>query len=131
MPKPTVVQSLLHMYRRGAFTDREIATRVIDLAADLLASVRRALDESPTTEEGWGRTLFIHGGTFTAEYNRRPSGRGGGPALRPCGTTSGARHRTRNLTRQGLPAEMYYRRTSWLSGQWQGPPSRSVSGQHE
>jgi hypothetical protein len=81
-PKPTGVQSLLRMYRRGVLTDREVTTRVIDLAAeadvaelasqlptDLLASVRRVLDESPTTEEGWGRMLLIRGGTFTADYD--------------------------------------------------------------
>jgi hypothetical protein len=82
MPKPTGVQFLLRMYRRGALTDREAAARVIDLVAeadvaelvsqlpaDLLARVRRELKESPTTEEGWGRMLLIRGGTFTADYD--------------------------------------------------------------
>ena len=81
---PTVVQSLLRMYRRGVVTDREVMTRVIDLAAeadvaeltsqlptDLLASMRRVCDESLTTEEGWGRMLLIHGGTFASRYVRR------------------------------------------------------------
>lgn len=82
MPKPTPVEFLLRMYRRGGMTDHEVVGRVIDLAAetdpselisqlpaDLLARVRRKLDEAPTTEEGWDRTLIIVGGTFDRDFD--------------------------------------------------------------
>jgi hypothetical protein len=39
------------------------------LPADRLAGVRRGLDESPTTEEVWGRMPFIRGGTFTPDHD--------------------------------------------------------------
>jgi hypothetical protein len=82
MPKPTSVEFLLRMYRRGGLPDHEAVSRVIDLAAgtdaaelvsrlpeDLLAKVRRKLDEAPTTEEGWGNTLLIVGGTFDRDFD--------------------------------------------------------------
>jgi hypothetical protein len=70
------------MYQRGDMTDHMAVGCVIDLAAeidpwelvsqlpaDLLAKVRRKLDEASTTDEGWGRTLFIVGGTFDRDFD--------------------------------------------------------------
>ncbi|MFO0956985.1 MAG: hypothetical protein U0800_05895 [Isosphaeraceae bacterium] len=82
MPKPTPVQFLLRMYKRGGMADHEAVGQVIDLAGesdpselvsqlppDLLAKVRRKLDEAPTTDEGWDKTLFIFGGSYGRDFD--------------------------------------------------------------
>ena len=78
MPKPTGIALLVSLHRRGVLPEDWVVDALVERAAegdvdeliaalppDLRASLRRAVDEAPVSDDEWDRTLRIVAGTFS------------------------------------------------------------------
>jgi hypothetical protein len=76
MPKPTGYEGVISLHRRGVITDLEAVNQIIDYAGEsdvkelvsrvpaaLIVLLKERLATAPTSDEGWGRTIHIFGGT--------------------------------------------------------------------